>query len=218
MAVPYYQKVLMQSAAVANGNGTAITPTQGDNGSFPVLTAQVQGITTATINWEGSIDGTNFVAIPAQNVATQISATTTTADGIFRINTAGLMSIRARISGWSAGTITVTGVCSAAGHPGVITLSATVRPAAAAATLSNVASSATNVTVLAANANRKGAIIVNDSTAYLYLKFGATATTSSYTVKLYPDDYYEVPEPVYVGIIDGIWSAANGSARVTELT
>ena len=42
---------------------------------------------------------------------------------------------------------------------------------AGTATLSNVASSATNVTVLAANTARKGATIVNDSTQILYLKF-----------------------------------------------
>jgi hypothetical protein len=84
-------------------------------------------------------------------------------------------------------------------------------------TLSNVASSATNVTVLAANTSRLGAIIVNDSTAILYLKMGATASATSYTAKLQPDDYYEVPFG-YTGILDGIWASANGNARVTELT
>lgn len=87
----------------------------------------------------------------------------------------------------------------------------------ATATLSNVASSASTGTILASNANRLGATITNDSTAYLYLKLGATASLTSYTAKLYPDDYYEIPFG-YTGIIDGIWSAANGNARVTELT
>lgn len=84
-------------------------------------------------------------------------------------------------------------------------------------TASNVASSATNVTILAANTLRLGATIWNDSTAVLYLKLGATASATSCTVKLIADAYYEVPFGYY-GIIDGIWSAANGAARVTELT
>ncbi len=85
------------------------------------------------------------------------------------------------------------------------------------ATLSNVSGSASSVTVLAANTSRLGATVYNDSTAILYLKFGATASTTSFTVKLQADDYYEVPFG-YVGILDGIWASATGSARVTELT
>lgn len=85
------------------------------------------------------------------------------------------------------------------------------------ATLANVASSATSVTILAANTARKGAMIYNDSTQVLYLKFGATASATSFTVPLATNTYYEVPGG-YTGIIDGIWVSANGNARVTELT
>jgi len=90
---------------------------------------------------------------------------------------------------------------------------------ASTATLTNVASSATSVTVLASNANRLGAMIFNDSTQVLFLKFGATASSSSYTTALGPGAYYELPTAhIYSGIIDGIWVSANGNARVTELT
>lgn len=85
------------------------------------------------------------------------------------------------------------------------------------AVLTNVASSITSVTILASNANRKQAIIYNDSTKKLYLKFGATASTTSFTILVFRDSYYEVPGN-YSGIIDGIWDAVNGSARVTEIT
>jgi len=84
-------------------------------------------------------------------------------------------------------------------------------------TQTSVAGSASNVTLLAANVLRKGATIYNDSTAILYLRLAATATTSNFTVKLFADDYYEVPFGYY-GIIDGIWASATGNARVTELT
>lgn len=92
----------------------------------------------------------------------------------------------------------------------------------ATATLSNVAASATSVTVLAANASRIGATITNDSSSVIYVKFGTTASTTSYTVSLAgsaaaPFSYYEVPAG-YTGRIDAIWASATGNARVTEMT
>lgn len=90
-------------------------------------------------------------------------------------------------------------------------------PKSGTATLSNVAGSASSVTLLSAAAGRLGATIVNDSTAVLYVKFGTTASSTSYTVKLVADAYYEVPFG-YTGRIDGIWASATGNARVTELT
>lgn len=89
---------------------------------------------------------------------------------------------------------------------------------ATASTLANVSSANTNTTLQASNASRRGLLIFNDSTAILYVKFGATATTISYTVQLAAGAYYEFPSPIYTGIVDGIWASANGSARMTEIT
>jgi hypothetical protein len=85
------------------------------------------------------------------------------------------------------------------------------------ASLANVTASASNVTLLASNSARRMAMIYNDSTSILYVKLGATASSTSYTIQMQPYAYYELPIPVYTGIIDGIWVAANGSARVTEI-
>lgn len=87
---------------------------------------------------------------------------------------------------------------------------------AATPTSATVAASASNVTVLASNANRLGATVFNDSSSIVYLKLGATATSSSYTVQMSALSYYEVPFG-YTGIIDGIWVTATGNARTTEL-
>lgn len=86
--------------------------------------------------------------------------------------------------------------------------------------VSSVAASASAVDPLvAANALRRGLLIHNDSaSATLYIKFGATPTTSSYSVKLGPDQQWEMGQPIYTGLITGIWSAAVGNARITELT
>jgi hypothetical protein len=88
---------------------------------------------------------------------------------------------------------------------------------AGTSTLSNVSDTASSTTLLAANTSRLGASIQNDSTAILYVKFGTTASTSSFTVKMDAGDYYEVPFG-YSGRIDGIWASdASGAARMTEL-
>lgn len=92
---------------------------------------------------------------------------------------------------------------------------------AATATLTNVTSSATSVQLLASNVARLGVVIYNDSTSLLYVKFGTTASTTSYTVEVPNDDWFALPGDmgvVYTGRIDGIWAAANGAARITELT
>lgn len=85
-------------------------------------------------------------------------------------------------------------------------------------TVTSVAASATNVTLLSSNASRTGAAFFNDSTSIAYLKLGATATTSSFTVKMISNSYYELPDPCYTGIIDCIWDSATGSMRITELS
>jgi len=90
-------------------------------------------------------------------------------------------------------------------------------PTVTAATLANVSGSATSVTLFASNANAKGRMVFNDSTAALYLKFGATASTSSFTVQIAAGGHYEFPGPLYTGVVDGIWAAANGAARTTEV-
>lgn len=88
----------------------------------------------------------------------------------------------------------------------------------ATGTQSSVASSASDVTILASNANRLGAIVYNDSTQILYLLLAAATSSSTvYSVQLATNDYYEVPA-FYTGILKGIWASANGNARVTEFT
>jgi hypothetical protein len=84
--------------------------------------------------------------------------------------------------------------------------------------LTNVASSASTTQLLASNSGRKMAIIFNDSTQILYVNFGNSASTSAYTVQIPSKGYFEFPVPVYTGVVNGIWTSANGNARITELT
>lgn len=83
----------------------------------------------------------------------------------------------------------------------------------------NVAGSATSVTLIASNVLRKGFTIFNDSSALLYVKFGATASSTSHHVQMVALSYYESPAGfTYNGVIDGIWASATGSARIGEFT
>jgi hypothetical protein len=90
----------------------------------------------------------------------------------------------------------------------------------ATGTITSVTAAAADTTLLAANTNRLGATFYNDSTAVLYLALTTTASTTAYTVQVPAGGYYELPNDGcgYVGAVHGIWSAANGAARVTELT
>lgn len=87
----------------------------------------------------------------------------------------------------------------------------------ALAGLSNVSCSATSKMLIDANGSRRALYVFNDDTKTMYLKYGTTASSSSFTVKLAAGGYWEMPPPVYPGRIDVIWDAAcTGSARVTE--
>jgi hypothetical protein len=82
-----------------------------------------------------------------------------------------------------------------------------------------VPSAAANTELAAANGARRALAVMNDSTATLFLKLGTVADpAASYTVKIPAGGYYELPQPIYTGQVDGTWSAANGNAYVTELS
>lgn len=95
-----------------------------------------------------------------------------------------------------------------------------VKHVSGTATRTQVADSASDGLILAANTARLGATIWNDSSAVLYLGLGTTTvTTTNYTAQLSEGAYYEVPFG-FTGEVRGIWATdpGDGGARVTELT
>lgn len=82
---------------------------------------------------------------------------------------------------------------------------------------SSVAGSASSVVLLPANSTRLGATVYNDSSVFLYVKLGTSASTTDFTIKLFPFSYYETPYG-YTGNISGVWADTVGFARVDELT
>lgn len=97
-----------QNAATAIGNGTAP-----DISGYNEVTLNIDLTGTATITIEQSMDNVLWYALQGattQNVG-QMSSTFSV-DAIVRLNTAGLKYIRARISAYTSGTVTVTGLGS----------------------------------------------------------------------------------------------------------
>lgn len=97
-----------------------------------------------------------------------------------------------------------------------------VRPArVATATVTEVPDQATVATLVASNVNRLGLIIENLSNAYLYIKFGSGAVISGaagHTFRLGTGDVFEMGDPIYTGVVTGIWASdAGGFAYVTEM-
>lgn len=86
----------------------------------------------------------------------------------------------------------------------------------ATALVTRVNASITAVVLSAANPTRKTAILWNDSTSTVNIKFGSAASMTDFTWRIGPQSGYELPAPVYVGIISGIWDAANGAMQITE--
>lgn len=93
----------------------------------------------------------------------------------------------------------------------------TAQPSSATASVTSVSASATSVQLLASNASRKAFSVFNDSSAVLYIKFGVTASSTSYTVQVPKNGFYESGSVIYTGEIDGVWASASGAARITEL-
>lgn len=188
-------------------DGTNLTPTM-DVAARAAFMKLTDGTNT------GAVKAASTAAVAADpSVVVALSPNNNTlANALLIKTTDGTNTAAVKAASTAAATTDPALVVSVSPNSPVTTIQATPT-----ATLSNVAGSASSVTVLASNTARKGAIIVNDSTALLYLKFGTTASTTSYTVLLAASAYYEVPFG-YTGILTGIWVSATGNARVTEIT
>lgn len=97
----------LQNAAVANANGETLATNLQGTATMTVTCASCSGGTT--INFEGTSDGTRYDALQGTAIGGGAAVTTATATGTFTFSVAGLLNVRARISAYSAGTITVDG-------------------------------------------------------------------------------------------------------------
>ena len=185
------------------------------------ITDQLERIrrSSETIATNTSIEyGAGATTAKTQRVAIATDANTVIANAGTNLNTSAL----ALESGGNLAGINTKLPASLGAKAPSASLSVT-QAFAATSTLANVASSATSVTLLAANNNRKTAIIINDSTSDLYVTLNASAaSTTNYSLFL-AAKVGNIPSSLilkgddYSGEIRGIWSSANGFARITEV-
>ena len=101
MQIPLIQT--LQSAAAATGNGTDFMC---EGLSF--ATFQVTGTFVGTVAFEATIDNSNWVAVQALNEKNGNVSTTASSAGLYSFYVAGFRRVRARISSYTSGNITVT--------------------------------------------------------------------------------------------------------------
>jgi hypothetical protein len=134
----------LQNAATANGNGATLTVTGMSAAMLTVNCASCSGGTT--VNFEATQDSSNFVSVNAIQQGSTTIASSTTAAGItvWEIPVAGFVALRARISAYSAGTITVTGNTVPVPFDPKVIISTTIA-ALTSATQSTASTNATSV-------------------------------------------------------------------------
>lgn len=99
-----YIQALLQNAAGENGNGDTL-----DVANYSSLCLDVKGTFTATVNFEARVSSATWVAIQGVDISDDTTkATTATAAGTYRFNVEGILEVRARVSGYSSGAVTVT--------------------------------------------------------------------------------------------------------------
>jgi hypothetical protein len=113
---------LMQNASTSDGSGASLS-VAGFATAILSVTASVPMSGGSTINFEASADGSTWVPILGSMVGTTTVAASTTTTGDWSFGIAGYEFLRARISAYSAGTITVKGyACVLSGsQPGGVT-------------------------------------------------------------------------------------------------
>lgn len=164
-------------------------------------TAQYFAGTAASVNTGNANDGTQRVVLASDQPVIPVSDNggSLTVDGTVTANlsatdNAVLDAIQAAVEG---------------------VLSVKSEKASSAGTSTGVTVGSTSTTVLASNASRKAAIIVNDSDETVYLKYGTGATSNS-GIRLNANGGL-VREEMYTGIITGICASGSKVVTVTEI-
>jgi len=195
----------MHAATAGTGTGTPI-----DVAAFGSCEVQVIGAAwSGTVQWEGTINGSNWVAISATNRGTDVRAMETTLAGIYVLDCAGLKQIRANITASGGGTLTVTGHAMLSGR-GDHQLVTDTRASAGVYVGANMSTAAALIT--AAGVSKRVLLLNNDGAAAVYLGFttGVTTVAGNYLKKLLAGESISLE---FTGAIYGI--TASGTSVVT---
>lgn len=174
----------LQNAATALGNGTLFSI----SGMAEVrLTVTVTG--TATITMEGTEDGTTYFPISAEQ-SNSTPSSTITASCMAALHVVGLQTIRARISSYSSGSVTVTAHASPNSAPPFLPKDSSGRIVVASGNpttpVNGQATVGTSAAALASNSLTNGVIVQALSTNTVSIFVGVSGVTTSTGFELQP--------------------------------
>lgn len=220
-----------------NGGSLTVDGTVAVSGTPNVNAAQVAG-TATSVNAGNADAGTQRVVIATNQSSLTVGTHAVTQSGTWNIGTVapgtaatnlgkaedavhasgdvGVMALTVRNDNAATDLTSATGDYSAQAVDVKGSVFVRDRPAGTATT-ANVTLTTASQVALAANAARRGATLYNDSANETFVKFGTTASSTSFTVKLAAQAYYELPG-WYSGVIEVIQSTASGALRVTEIS
>lgn len=229
----YYNVKVNPSGSLITAIGD-ITGVVGQNtmaNSLPVVIASNQtGVPVTDNGGSLTVDGTVAATQSGTWNINNISGTITLPTGAATESTlqslateSTLQSLNSKVTACNTNSVTIgTALPSGSNNIGdvdVLTLPAVVAATYSTSAVTSVVSAAISTSILASNANRRMAVMVNDCDKNAYVKLGATASTTSFSYKLAPGQTLELPVPMYTGAIDAIWdSSPTGSMRVTEIS
>lgn len=214
--------------SAGGANEDLIASTEMLQAGYGRFSLQISGTWVGTITVSCSNDNTQFTnAVVFNNASTNaLAAASIVTNGTY-FGYINFKYLRVRMTSYTSGTATATLVPTSA-PGGQQTIGAQVSQTgtwnfgpviAGSSSVNSVASSTTVVTLMVSNTNRKQGFIYNNSSAALYLKLGSGASTTSFTIKLLPNEIFALPTPpIYSGIITGVWETADGAALATEIS
>lgn len=179
----------------------------------------IQGMFTGTLVFEGTVDGTNYLALNAAPVSGGAATSSTTGTGAWLASISGLVGLRVRSSAWTSGGATITLLASSAVPPmgaGGNLASGLSSKANLSLVVSTTANNAQNL--LSANAARQGFIIDNETASFIDVALANTAFTTLHTVSVASGATFTMGPPTdYTGAVSFVGGAGSGSIMVTEL-
>lgn len=116
------------------------------------------------------------------------------------------------------GTLVVSGNFGSGGGGTTVLTQSVLEVGCINTNVSSALASTTSYMLLSSNGSRRGATFYKEGTNICYLKLGNTASSTSYTVRLTNNGYYELPT-YYAGRVDVVFTTSDtgNSIHVTEI-
>jgi hypothetical protein len=204
----------LQSAAVANGNGTPLS-VRGLSTALVTINCSVACTGGTTITFQESQDGTHYASVNGLQVGTITTSQTVINQGttptLWRVNVSGAQTLRAVVSSYSAGTVTVTATALSSGSDHSVT--AIPAPTSTAPFSVNATSTSTYTNVKSTAGSVLGYAVENPNASVCWLQlYNSSAPTVGTSV------YFSIPILSSGGIAQTLSSPITFSTAISIAT